>query len=187
MGWEPVGRIVAARANQLSAFGIDRCRMGRSLMSTTVLRVTATSVFVVTMFILVASVAGAIEPEGRNAGTASIGNNNQHSSAPVASFGFRAYYDPVTGEVGTPPPRLPPSAAVSFDPGLTTSAEGLVEIPGETAGGGVKVELQGRFQSAVRARVSPDGSVRTDCVPAAVRAAEEAPARSLRAASAWRR
>ncbi len=141
-------------------------------MSTAVGRVIATSVLSVTIFILVASIARALEPEDGHEGTARTGNNNQHPSAPVASFGFRAYYDPMTGEASTPAPGLPHVAELSFDPGLSTSAEGLMEVPGDTVGRGVKVDLQGRFRSAMRAQVTPDGTLRTDCVPAAVGAPE---------------
>ena len=141
-------------------------------MSTTILRAIAASVFVTTMFILVVGVARAVEPEGGNAATRA-GNLGQDARPPVGSSGLRAYYDPVTGEVGTPPPGLPRPAEALSVRRSSTSAEGLVEVPGQTAGGGVTVKLQGRFQSAVRARVEPDGSVRTDCVPAALGAAAE--------------
>ena len=74
--------------------------------------------------------------------------------------GMRAYVDPTTGALVPGPPTgkqslLLPETAVS------TSADGLSE---QTApGGGVMIDLQGRFNSHFAARVQPDGSVAADC------------------------
>ena len=45
---------------------------------------------------------------------------------------------------------------------LDRSSDGLVVVP--VAGGGERVDTQGRFQSAVLAKIGPDGRVVVDCV-----------------------
>jgi hypothetical protein len=73
--------------------------------------------------------------------------------APAA--GMRAYVDPRTGALVPTPPagQTPPPT-----PAFSRSAAGLVERP--APGGGVMVDLQGRFQSPLVATVGPDGRVR---------------------------
>ena len=70
--------------------------------------------------------------------------------------------DPDSGEVGGRPEASSLSEAISSDPAFSTSHQGLVEVP--APGGGVMVDLQGRFRSATVARVKPDGTVVTECV-----------------------
>ncbi len=79
------------------------------------------------------------------------------STAPGA--GSRINVDPQTGK------RIPvPSAGVLLpvDPAFSTSHSGLVEQP--APGGGVMVDLQGRFRSAATATVGPDGKAHVDCI-----------------------
>jgi hypothetical protein len=84
----------------------------------------------------------------------------------AATAGQWVHVDPETGQVGAPPPASALGAAIAADPAFSTSHEGLVVEP--APGGGEMVDLQGRFNSAVWARVKPDGSVVTGCVPAGV-------------------
>jgi hypothetical protein len=77
-------------------------------------------------------------------------------AVPGANSGMKAYIDPQTGAFlsepppGTPPLQLSPDA-------FSTSDQGLVGTP--LPGGGVKVDLQGRFRSPLTATVGPDGKV----------------------------
>jgi len=82
----------------------------------------------------------------------------------AATAGQWIHVDPETGRVGAPQPGSAAGAAIAADPAFSTSHEGLVVEP--APGGGEMVDLQGRFNSAMWARVKPDGSVVTDCVPA---------------------
>ena len=50
----------------------------------------------------------------------------------------------------------------SLEPSLSRSTDGLVAVP--LANGGKRVDLQGRFQTAVIAKVGPDGKLVTECV-----------------------
>jgi hypothetical protein len=73
----------------------------------------------------------------------------------VGSAGMRIHVDPTTGVLRSAPAAAPFAAATS------TSARGLAERPAPR--GGVMVDLQGRFRSAVTARVAADGTVVTEC------------------------
>ena len=84
---------------------------------------------------------------------AALAEDAPRAAAPAA--GMRAYADPRTGALlpGPPPGRtVQPSAAFS------RSSAGLVET--RSPGGGVMVDLQGRFQSPLVATVGADGQVR---------------------------
>jgi hypothetical protein len=78
-------------------------------------------------------------------------------AGPPTGAGMRAHVDPQTGARVAAPPAAPAAAS----PSLSRSAAGLVEVPHPS--GGFVVDLQGRFRSAVRATVQPDGTVTTDC------------------------
>ena len=78
--------------------------------------------------------------------------------------GRKVFIDPDTGKIIPRPPQAP---AVALTPeeqnALSTSSEGLREEPGTSRGGGMKVDLQGRFRSRVIATVADDGQVSTRC------------------------
>lgn len=79
--------------------------------------------------------------------------------APAA--GMKVYVDPATGQLIQAPPQQAPTGALSLSPAeqraFSTSSQGLVETPSSVPGGGYKLDLQGRFQSAIMATVGPDG------------------------------
>jgi hypothetical protein len=102
-----------------------------------------------------------VSPEPADTAAAPAGDEQ---GAPVqqGASGFRAYVDPETGELTEPPSDAPaeePAAAFS------TSDEGLVAVPSPVPGGGVMVDLQGRFRSPLTATVGADGKVRMQHVP----------------------
>lgn len=78
--------------------------------------------------------------------------------------GMKVYIDPKTGALlnepapGTQPLELSPHEQNS----RSTSHEGLVEVPSPVPGGGVGLNLQGRFMSPMIATVGPDGKVRVE-------------------------
>jgi hypothetical protein len=71
------------------------------------------------------------------------------------------HVDPQTGAIlkepapGTVPLPLTPQ----LQNALSTSHQGLVEAPGAVPGGGVKLDLQGRFQSPLIVTIDSDGKV----------------------------
>ncbi len=76
--------------------------------------------------------------------------------------GMTIYIDPQTGAFLKEP--APGTVALQLTPefqnALSTSHQGLVEVPGSTPGGGVKVDLQGRFQSPFVATIDANGKVK---------------------------
>jgi hypothetical protein len=78
----------------------------------------------------------------------------------VPAAGLRAYRDPTSGVLLPKPPAAAQHAFVP-DAAVSSSAAGLVEQP--APGGGVMVDLQGRFHSHMSATVAADGSVSTSC------------------------
>jgi hypothetical protein len=75
------------------------------------------------------------------------------AQAPKISAGFKAYVDPVTGEtLERPHDATPP---LELDASHATSDHGLREIASPEPGGGVSVDLQGRFRVPLEATVTP--------------------------------
>lgn len=80
--------------------------------------------------------------------------------ATATAGGMRVYVDPSTGQVLKEPPQgaagsltITPAERNAF----STSHEGLVQTPAGVPGGGVRLDLKGRFQSSLMATVGPDG------------------------------
>jgi len=77
--------------------------------------------------------------------------------APRISAGFKAYVDPVTGGPVTGEGLARPDDAMPSlepDPSHATSARGLREIASPEPGGGVSVDLQGRFRVPLEATLA---------------------------------
>lgn len=81
---------------------------------------------------------------------------------PEGTSGLRVHIDPKTGAIlrepapGTVPLRLTPQEQNA----LSTSHQGLVEVPNPLPGGGVKLDLQGRFQSPLIGTIDANGKVK---------------------------
>lgn len=85
----------------------------------------------------------------------------EDSHSPVGSSALRVHLDP---ETGTLLPGAPPSSefkAPELELMLSRSTDGLVEE--KLANGAVRVNLQGRFQSASVAHIDENGQVHTRC------------------------
>lgn len=80
---------------------------------------------------------------------------------PGSAPGMRVYIDPQTGGfLSEPPPGVTlPELSPAERNALSTSHQGLTETPGTVPGGGVMLDLQGRFQSPLTATVGPDGKL----------------------------
>lgn len=79
-------------------------------------------------------------------------------AAPAAAKGQIVYLDE-NGNRVTPPPGVAKAAA----PSLNRSSQGLVQVQSSVPGGGVIVDLQGRFRSYVIATKNPDGTISMTC------------------------
>ncbi len=87
------------------------------------------------------------------------------ASKSPATAGLKVHVDPATGRIVPPPAKAPadPAAKAIFP----SAHEGLVEERGTTVAGGFKVDVQGRFRSAVMLQTGADGKPRMTCVDAA--------------------
>jgi hypothetical protein len=84
------------------------------------------------------------------------------ATQPPARSGMTVYVDPQTGALrGTPAPgTVPLEVTPELRTRMSTSNQGLTETPSTVPGGGMRLDLQGRFQSPMIATVDPNGKVR---------------------------
>jgi hypothetical protein len=76
--------------------------------------------------------------------------------------GMRVYLDPTTGEIIPQPVEAPePGLPKDITDPMSTSSEGLVVEP--APGGGVMVDLRGRFRNIATATLDADGNLTTSC------------------------
>ena len=97
---------------------------------------------------------------------------SQPAAVPGAA-GMTIYIDPQTGAILKEP--APGSVPLQLTPqlrnALSTSHQGLVETPSAVVGGGIKLDLQGRFQNPLIVTIDADGKLKTqhlDETPAVV-------------------
>ena len=88
--------------------------------------------------------------------------DSQPAAGPPGAPGVVIYVDPLTGAIlrepapGTVPLQLTPQLLNA----LSTSHQGLVETPSAVAGGGVKLDLQGRFQNSLFITIDANGKTK---------------------------
>jgi len=95
-----------------------------------------------------------------------------HPSAPVAESPagpytpeYRVYIDPATGALTSQPSGSDPAPlGKDTERALSTSSEGLREVPSPVPGGGTMVDLQGRFHNVSVATVDENGDLKAPCV-----------------------
>ncbi|HVF34007.1 MAG TPA: hypothetical protein VND91_01640 [Candidatus Saccharimonadia bacterium] len=79
----------------------------------------------------------------------------ERTDPPSHAAGTRIYVDPETGQRTSRPSEAALRAGNAARPEFSQSSEGLVERP--APGGGVIVDLQGRFQSSSQVRIDAAG------------------------------
>lgn len=93
------------------------------------------------------------------------------SSPAIASSnqaGMILNIDPATGRIVEQPVSMDGHVLSGEpDPAFSTSSDGLQQIPSPVHGGGVSMNLEGRFQNAMTATVNADGTVNAPCTPTA--------------------
>lgn len=78
--------------------------------------------------------------------------------------GFRVYLDPETGRfVPEPPAGAEVEPDVATAEAVSTRSVDLVEQPSPVPGGGMMLDLQGRFQNAIEMSVDASGALSSDC------------------------
>jgi hypothetical protein len=86
---------------------------------------------------------------------------------PVAhTAGYTIQIDPSTGKLLEPWPNDAPMVLnKELNNALSTSSEGLTEVASPVAGGGVMVDLQGRFRNTITATTNDGCALETNCGP----------------------
>lgn len=84
------------------------------------------------------------------------------ATVPGGGSGVMIYIDPKTGRLlkEPAPGTVPLAVSPALDNARSTSHQGLVEVPSPVPGGGVEVDLQGRFQNPLIGTIDADGKVR---------------------------
>jgi hypothetical protein len=86
----------------------------------------------------------------------------EQPAVPGEPSGMTVYIDPQTGAIrqdpapGTTPLQLTPQERNA----VSTSHQDLVQVPNPEPGGGVKLDLQGRFQSPLMGTIDANGKLR---------------------------
>lgn len=113
---------------------------------------------------------------GACAGTVPVPNEPVPATAPSpvaadtrapAAKGMRVYKDPVTGEFKEPPPEAAQQFQTPAPKTTVESRESPVVKPSSVAGGGVEVDVRGRFRSYSKAIKDVDGKISIHCDPIA--------------------
>jgi hypothetical protein len=84
------------------------------------------------------------------------------AATPAGTAGMITHIDPATGKT-MDTPADPDAVREALGDAVSTSGEGLVQKPSPVPGGGVMVELDGRFMNAAVAITDSAGAVQ--CVP----------------------
>jgi hypothetical protein len=94
-------------------------------------------------------------------------DEGQVSGTPQGSPGMRVYVDPETGEFTVPPKEARAVEAPAPEAAFSSSHEGLVEVRSSVPGGGILLDLQGRFRSPLTATLGTDGKLKMQHGPCA--------------------
>lgn len=104
----------------------------------------------------------AATPETASIPTPQAAAQSQDTPAPQTIPGMTVYKDPETGRLlPLPADELQKLLSQDLRNAISTSHEGLIEK--ETPGGGVMIDLRGRFRNMTWATKGPDGKVVTHC------------------------
>lgn len=84
------------------------------------------------------------------------GQPGSTEQAVIEAPGMKAFIDPATGKLlASPPASAGLALSAAEKNAMSTSSDGLQEVPGPK--GGTMVDLQGRFQSPLQAKIGANG------------------------------
>jgi hypothetical protein len=85
------------------------------------------------------------------------------TTAPATQAGYVAHFD-ASGRLVEEPIAGDENLAAALSRSVNTSSEGLVEVASPVPGGGITVDLQGRFQTTATATIGGDGKLNVPCL-----------------------
>jgi hypothetical protein len=102
------------------------------------------------------------EEGAHGSGATALPPTVEKPALPAGASGMTVYVDPQTGAIlkEPAPGGVPLQLSPQEQSALSTSHEGLVEVP--VPGGGVKVDLQGRFQSPLIGTIDAHGKLQME-------------------------
>jgi hypothetical protein len=109
----------------------------------------------------------------------SRGAGASHSATPAgssvhATAGQTVHLDPATGKIIDTPPASIRALQEEMGAALSTSDAGLVIENSPVQGGGIMVNLQGRFQNASTAVIDANGALHAPCISGSAEDAHDA-------------
>ncbi len=122
------------------------------------------SLFAVSAMLLI---AGDQQPRPAGATDSNAGTPVARDAGTFAAAGQILNVDPVTGKIVDTPSQSIRALQDAMGSALSTSDDGLVAQNSPVAGGGVVVNLQGRFQNAVTAVIGANGVLQAPCIAGA--------------------
>lgn len=87
----------------------------------------------------------------------------QTTTLPAGTAGMKGYVNPETKEILSPTPAMQVTESVPVDHMLSTSAEGLKQVQSSARPGGIRMDLKGRFRSAMTVTVDAQGNQVVGC------------------------
>jgi hypothetical protein len=99
-------------------------------------------------------------------GTSTENIEKEPISPPAKSSGLKVYIDPETGEfLDSPPEKMPAEIQRTDEEAISTSIEELEQREVDLPGGGVMMDLKGRFHQYQTATKDADGNITIRCTP----------------------
>jgi hypothetical protein len=130
--------------------------------------------FVASLVVLVLAADGLSGRDQQANPQESVASPPARHAAPDVVTGFEAHIDPNTRRFTDAPTHTQlQRPAVSIDDEMNFSPEGLEERPSAVEGGGIVVDLRGRFHNTSVATINGDGTVSAPCLSASAECAAE--------------
>ncbi len=95
--------------------------------------------------------------------TEAEGGEKKDASVPEGPPAMKVHIDPETGEFLEGPPDIAPEGIPIEKDAVITSPEELEEVESDIPGGGVMIDLKGRFRNYQKAVKDSDGNTSIEC------------------------
>ena len=135
--------------------------------------VTAGPGLILTLSIALHPILAWADDAGQTAKDASVQRPPSTSSSPVAAQGLQIYRDPQTGQIGPPPPGARPLELSPAERRMLSHSEEGLPPPRVLPGGGVALDLQGRFRNMAVGTVGSNGQAAVGCADTPEQAAAD--------------
>jgi len=101
------------------------------------------------------------------------GQTSSQANGVTTSPGLKAYKDPVTGKFGPPPAGVQSSLPASALSNQKSAVSVMKEVPSPVIGGGMMIDLKGRFRKDLMATKDANGKITITHAPGAAGSSEK--------------